>query len=69
MIGRMRLSTVTSSRQTLARVIRAFNAGDLSESDARTLRYLLDGLLGFFKHEADLRIEERIEEIEKRLAK
>jgi len=64
---RLGLSTITSSRRSLARLIRQYHTGKLDGSRAKVYAYLLSNLLAFFKLETDLRIEERIETIERRL--
>ena len=64
-----RLNTIRNSRQSMGRIIRMFQKGEISGNEARTLRYLMDGYLAWFKLESDLQIEQRIEAIEKVLEK
>jgi hypothetical protein len=60
----LRLNTAPNARRTLARIIRLYDTGELAEQKYRALIYGLSHLLAFFKHEDDLRIEERISRIE-----
>lgn len=51
-------------------VIEGFiNGHAVSESDMRALVYALRGYLDYLKHKDDLRLEERIEELEELYAK
>ena len=56
----LRLNTAPNARRTLARIVRLFDNGELAEQKYRALIYGLSHLLAYFKHEDDLRIEERI---------
>lgn len=67
--SQLRLNTPVNARKTLARIIRLYNDGEIDEQRAKTSAYLLTQLLGFFKFEADMEIERRLEELEARLAK
>ena len=62
-----RLSTFEGARDVYAEVIARYGEAEINESNARTMAYLLSGLLSYFKHEADMRIEERLEAIEQAL--
>ena len=64
---RLVLNNVTSARKTLARAIRAFNEGTLEEARYKGIVHGMNNLLSYFKHEDDLRIEARIEMLEKHL--
>ena len=61
------LSTLPRSRETYARIIEAYAAGEVSENQARALSYLLTGFLAYWKLEIDVQFEARLEEIERRL--
>jgi len=61
------LSTVKGCRETYSRILESYATGTISEQKARTLGYLFSNLLPFWKHEADMRIEERIDAIENAL--
>ena len=67
MIKRLSLNTLQNTRKSYARVIRAFLAGDITIKQGRTLGYMLTGMLGYGRLEADLSIEARLEEIENEL--
>ena len=61
------LDTVEGSRETLARIITCYATGEISENQGRALTYMMANYLSYWKHEADMRIEERIEAIENAL--
>lgn len=63
----LRLNTLENSRKSYARVIREYQAGNIEDQQARTLGYLLSGLLSYWRLESDLRVEERLEKIERAL--
>ena len=67
--AQLRLNTPQNARKTLARIVRLYNDGEIDEQRAKTTAYLLTQLLGFFKFEADMEIERRLEELEARLEK
>ncbi len=56
-----------AARLTLGRLIRMRLAGEISTELFRDLVYGLNLMLGFFKHGADLRIEDRLDQIEELL--
>ena len=64
----LQLDTLENSRKTFARVIEGYATGEVSESQSRTLAYLLGGLLSYWKVELDLRVQEDIDEIKAQLA-
>ena len=47
--------------------IEKYCRAELSEGNIRTITYAMNGLLGWFKHKDDLRIEERIDALEKQM--
>ena len=63
----MRLGSLRSSRQTLARIIREWGKGTLSEQDAKTGTWLMSAYLGFLKLESTEDVEKRLAAIEKAL--
>ena len=63
----LRLGSTKSTRQTLARIIRAYGKGTLEEGLYKGLVYGLSHYLAYLRFESDMRIEERIDELEKRL--
>ena len=67
MLKQLRLNTLENSRKTYNRVARAYLAGEIDTEKARGLGYLLNGILQYWKLEADLRIEERLDAIEVKL--
>ncbi|MAG13622.1 MAG: hypothetical protein CMN78_03385 [Spirochaetales bacterium] len=62
------MKTHDHARRTLARLMRAYHADELDEKKFRAMIYGFATLLGYFKHAADLRIEERLEAIEDQLS-
>lgn len=68
MLRQLRLNTLENSRKSYARILRAYLRGELPTEQARTLGYLMTGLLQYWRLESDLRIEERLTEIEDQLA-
>ena len=60
-----RLQTLAGAKDVYAEVIAAFSDGLLTERSARTLVYALAGYLQYLRLEADTRIEERIDELER----
>lgn len=63
----LRLNTLENCRRSYARIIREYEAGHIEDARARTLGYLMTGLLSYWKLEKDLEIEERLERIERSL--
>lgn len=61
------LSTPEASRETFARVITEYAAGEISESQSRTMSYLLSNYLSYWKFLKDCELEERLEAIEQAL--
>lgn len=64
---RLRLASIKSSRQTMARLTREVAKGLISVQDFKTVAYGMQNLLAYHKAEADARIEERLTEIEDEL--
>jgi hypothetical protein len=60
----LRLNTLPNTRKSYARVIRAFMRGELTIDSGRTLAYMLNGMLQYWRLESDLRVEERLDAIE-----
>lgn len=60
----MRLNTVENGRKTLSSIVRRYEQGEIDEQTARTLRYLMDGLLSWFRLEKETDLEKRIEQLE-----
>ena len=65
---RLPMKTHDHARRTLARLMRAYHNGELESKKFRDLVYGLTTMLAYFKHAADLRIEERLEAIEDQLS-
>jgi len=61
---RFSLNTAKNTRQTLGRVLRAYNRDEIEADKFRNLVYGFSKYLEYIKHEDDLRIEERLEAIE-----
>ena len=64
---RLTLHTHDSARRTLGRLIRAFHKDEIDEAKFRATVYAFNSLLAFFKLDAELGIEERLERIEQAL--
>ncbi len=64
----MRLNTFENSKSALAGLIRAYKKGEVADVRFRNLVHAFSVYLGFWKHADDLRIEERLDEIEERMA-
>ena len=62
-----RLRTLDGAKDFYCEVIADFAAGLISERSARALVYALTGYLQYLRLDADTRIEERIEELERTL--
>ena len=61
---RLTLNTLTMTRKSFSRIVRAFNRGEISEEKARALGYLFSTLCSLFKAEQADRLEERITALE-----
>ena len=61
------VDTLVQCRETFGRITKAYAAGEISENQSRTIAYLLSQMLSYWRLESDLRIEERLAEIERRL--
>ncbi len=62
---RIRVNTISNARRSMAAVIRACNAGTISENKARSMAYLFQTLAGHFKIESDLlEVKKLVEEME-----
>ncbi len=64
----LRLNTPANARRSLARIIRMRAKDEITEADYKSIVYGISSMLGYFKLESDLRIEERIEALEARLS-
>ena len=67
MLRELRLNTLENSRKSYNRIARAYLSGEIDTEKARTLGYLMNGILQFWRLEADIRTEERLDEIEEML--
>ena len=63
----LRLNTLENCRNSYARILREYMTDQLDDQKARTAAYLLNGMLQYWRLEADLRIEQRISAIEERI--
>jgi len=61
----VRLNNVGNARASLATLIRKREKDEIDDADYKALVYGLSHLLAYLKTEADLRIEERLEALEK----
>ena len=58
------LSTLVATRETYGRIIEAYAEGTASENKAKSLAYLLNGFIAYWRLEKDIQIEERLNKIE-----
>lgn len=66
-IQQMRLNTLENSRKTFARLIRLYNADQISTEKFRTLCYAMSHYLSYWRLEKDIEIERRLDLIEDKL--
>ena len=64
---RITTKTHRSARHALGRLIRNYQAGQMESQTFRDLIYGMTLLLSYFKHEADLEIEKRLQDVEEAL--
>jgi hypothetical protein len=62
-----RLNSVTNARKTYARLVRAYLDGRMDDRCARTVVFMLNGLIASFRLEKDIAIEQRLEDLERQL--
>lgn len=62
-----RLNSVTNARKTYARLVRAYLDGRMDDRSARTVAFMLNGLIASFRLEKDIAIEQRLEDLERQL--
>jgi hypothetical protein len=67
MLRQLRLNTLENSRLSYNRIARAYLSGEIQTEQARTLGYLMNGILQFWRLEKDLEVERRLEQIEQQL--
>lgn len=63
-IPQLRLNSLENARKSFTRIVREYNAGRLPEQRARTLGYLFNVLLTYFKTERDDDLLKRLEALE-----
>lgn len=61
----LRLSNPKGCRNTLARILREYSRGSISESFFKALTWGVSQQLAWFKHEREGEIEKRLEALEK----
>lgn len=64
----LRLASLKSARQSVARIVREYGKGRVDEKLYKGVLYGLQTLLAFQKAEAEHEIERRLEEIEQAIA-
>ena len=62
---RLTLNSVPNTRKTLARLLRARHSGEIDREVFRDLCYGFQTFLQVYRLETDLRLEERLDKIEK----
>lgn len=60
----LRLGSVKSCRQTLARLVREYSRGKIEEGPFKTLTWGVSQLIAWWKLETELQIEERVKRLE-----
>lgn len=65
---RLNMRDHNAARLTLGRLIRSYHAGELESQTFRDLVYGFNTMLSYFKHAADLAIEDRLTAIEDSLS-
>ena len=68
MVVRLKLNSLENSRKTLARLIRDYHASE--ERDAVRFKAIVNSmnvLLSYWRVESDMKIEQRVDEIERAL--
>lgn len=63
-VPRLLIGDTEAARKSLGRIMRAYLSGGLPRDIFRDLCYSFSVLLGYFKQEADQRIEDRLDAIE-----
>ena len=63
MLKQLRLNTLENTKRSYNRIIRAYQHEEIDASRARTLAYMLNGVLAYWKLQADLRLEDEIAEL------
>lgn len=63
----LRLGSIKSCRQTMTRLVREYGAGKVDDGTYRAVIWGLGQLISYWRLETDLRIEDRIDAIEKAL--
>ncbi|MEX2443327.1 MAG: hypothetical protein WD492_06970 [Alkalispirochaeta sp.] len=63
----LRLRSLKSSRQSLARILRAWGRGEIDEATAKTACWLLSMYLGYLKAGVEEDIERQLKELEGRV--
>ncbi len=66
-VVRLRLNTLAEARASYARLLRLRAASRIESALFRDLAYGLSGLLQYWRTEADIRLEEKLTELEARL--
>ncbi|MBQ4014157.1 MAG: hypothetical protein II610_02725 [Treponema sp.] len=66
--GSLTLNSLKNARQTLARIIRKYNANEITSEQFKNLVYGINTLAHIFKIESDTAQDARIEAIEKAIA-
>ena len=59
-----RLKTIDGAVDVYCEILARYSKAEISQADARTMAYLMAGLLAYHKHVDDLRLEARIEALE-----
>lgn len=63
----LRLRSLKSSRQSLARILRAWGRGEISEQVAKTSTWLMSMFLAYLKESTSEELEARLAGIERKL--
>jgi len=63
----LRLNSLENSRKSFARIIRLYMCGELDRVMFRDLVFAMSGLLGFWRAEKELDIEDRLLSLEEQI--
>ena len=68
MVKQLRLNTLENARRSYNRITTAYLRDEIPTEKARTLAYLLNGILQYWRLEKEVEIEKRLTEIEDQLS-
>ena len=63
----LRLNTLSNARRSLTRIMRAYYDDLIPDAKAKTMNYLFQALLSYFKEEQNSELIERVKRLEEQL--